>query len=190
MAEPVPTDEGRPAVFLDRDGVVNERRPLLVRRWEAFRFRPGVLEAIARLAETPYAIVVVTNQGAVGWGWTARDELARIHREMVAAIEAAGGRVDGVYACTHRATEDCDCRKPKPGLLEDAARELGLRLGPDSWIVGDNWKDLQAGRAVGCRAILANPSRKAGVQGAAELAEAVVPGLPEAVDRILAAGAV
>ncbi len=174
-----------PAVFLDRDGVINERRWLLVRRWEGFRFRPGVLDALKRLAEADVRIVVVTNQGAVGWGWIEESELDRIHRNMVEEITAAGGRVDLVKACTCRGRGDCACKKPQPGMLLEAAEELDLALDERSWMVGDKGSDMRAARAAGVRPILVNPPLRTRIKREQHLADHVLPGLPQAVELIL-----
>lgn len=174
----------RPAVFLDRDGVINERRWLLVRRWEGFTFRPGVLDALKRLGESHFVVAVTTNQGAVGAGWIDEEELERIHTEMRAAVEEHGGRFDEIYACRHPKRAGCDCHKPRPGMMRQAAEELHVDL-TRSWMVGDTKKDMEAGRAVGARTILVNPPIRARLRNAGELAEVVLPGLPEAVDYIL-----
>ena len=144
---------GRAAVFLDRDGVINENRPDYVTTWDEFVFLPGVIEPLRRLAQSDLAIVVITNQSAIGRGLVSLKEAEAINHFMVAEIERFGGRVDGVFMCPHRPDEACDCRKPRPGLLLRAAKELGLDL-KRSFLVGDALSDVEAARASGCQPIL------------------------------------
>lgn len=172
------------ALFLDRDGVINERLLTLVRRPEQFRFRPGVPEAIARAHRAGWKVVVATNQWPVGAGVIAADALARIHDLMVTGVENAGGRIDAIYACVHPPRQACECAKPAPGMLLRAAREHDLHLG-SSWMVGDQLKDLAAGRAAGCRTVLVNPTLRARLTGAVRHADLLLPGVPEVVAHLL-----
>jgi len=141
------------AVFLDRDGVINENRDDYVKGWEEIRFLPGVFQALARLAATPFRIGLVTNQSAIGRGILTTEQVEEINRRLVEEIEAHGGRIDGVYYCPHRPDDGCDCRKPRPGLLLRAARELDLEL-DRSYLIGDAASDVEAAMAAGCRPIL------------------------------------
>ncbi|HWG89970.1 MAG TPA: HAD-IIIA family hydrolase [Candidatus Thermoplasmatota archaeon] len=177
--------ERRRAVFLDRDGVINRRgRFGVVREWEEFEFLPGVLESLTRLAATDYAIVVCTNQPWVGLGYIRRRSLDEIHVRMVRAIEDAGGRIDIVEAAVLAPWFTDRRRKPRPGMLEDAAERL--LLGPQgSWMVGDNRKDMVAGKRFGCGTILVDPRPRTTAQGAEELADYVAADLPEAIAYIL-----
>ena len=138
-------------VFLDRDGTINEAAPVgqYVLTREAFRFLPGVLDALAFLAKNSgRKIAIVTNQSSIGRGLATRAQVNDLHGWMVGQIERVGGRVDGVYLCPHAPQDNCACRKPQPWLLVDAARELGVDLG-DSALVGDTEFDLRAGWAAG-----------------------------------------
>lgn len=138
----------QPAVFLDRDGVIIENRARYVRAWADVAFLPGALAALATLSRAPLAVVIVTNQSAVGRGLLSESEAEAINAGLLAAIRAAGGRVDAVYLCPHTDADGCDCRKPAPGLLRRAAAELDLDL-PRSVLIGDALSDLAAGRAAG-----------------------------------------
>ena len=138
----------RAAIFLDRDGVIIENRSDYVRAWEDVVFLPGVLDALAALSHDPRAVVVVTNQSAVGRGLITRPMADDINARLVAAIRAAGGRVDAVYLCPHTDADGCDCRKPAPGLLLRAALDLDLDLAR-SIMIGDALSDVAAGRAAG-----------------------------------------
>lgn len=138
----------QPAVFLDRDGVIIENRDRYVRAWADVAFLPGALAALARLRRAPLAVVIVTNQSAVGQGLLSRADADAINAGVLAAIRAAGGRVDAVYLCPHTDADGCDCRKPAPGLLRRAAADLDLDLSR-SVLIGDALSDLAAGRAAG-----------------------------------------
>jgi D-glycero-D-manno-heptose 1,7-bisphosphate phosphatase len=143
----------RPAVFLDRDGVINQNRDDYVKSWEEFVFLPQVFPALRRLAASPLAVVVISNQSAVGRGLLSRSELEHIHRRMVAEIESEGGRVDAVYYCPHCPADGCDCRKPRPGLLLQAAAHLDLDLAR-SFLVGDAQGDVEAALNASCQPAL------------------------------------
>jgi histidinol-phosphate phosphatase family protein len=143
----------RRAVFIDRDGVICRNRDDHVKNWEEFEFLPGALEALERLAQSKFSIVVITNQAIINRHMVSAEEVENIHKQMVRAIEEAGGRVDLVTYCPHRPDEHCDCRKPQPGLLLKAAVELKLDLSK-SYVIGDAETDMQAGRVAGCQRYL------------------------------------
>jgi D-glycero-D-manno-heptose 1,7-bisphosphate phosphatase len=140
-----------PAIFLDRDGVLIENRSDYVRDWSQVKIIPEAIHALslAALARN-YKIVIVTNQSAVGRGLVRQATADEINRQLVELIHLQGGQVDGLYMCPHKPDDDCVCRKPKPGLLLQAARELSLDL-QRSWMIGDAWSDLQAGQRAGIR---------------------------------------
>lgn len=148
-----------PGVLLDRDGVINRERADYVKRWSEFSFLPGALDALRRLAVLGRPVLVVTNQSPVGRGLLARAALDEIHRRMRDEVARHGGRIDGVYVCPHRPDQGCDCRKPRPGLLEAAAREWSLALA-ESVFVGDAVSDWEAARSAGCRSILVRSGRQ------------------------------
>jgi len=139
----------RRAVFLDRDGVINQNRPDYVKSWAEFAFLPGVFAPLRRLAESDFAVVVISNQSAVGRGLLARQDLEEIHRQMIREIEAAGGRIDAIEVCPHHPAAGCTCRKPQPGLLRQAAVSLDLDL-TRSFLVGDARSDVEAALRAGC----------------------------------------
>jgi D-glycero-D-manno-heptose 1,7-bisphosphate phosphatase len=149
-----PASPGRPAVFFDRDGVINENQDGgYIQSWESFRFLPGAVESIAAIHRAGYAVVIVTNQAGIGRGYMTATTLEQIHTRMIAAIRAGGGQVDAVLYCPHLPESGCACRKPQPGMLRQAASRLGLDL-QRSVLIGDHLTDLQAGLAAGCRTIL------------------------------------
>ena len=150
---PVSADKGAAAVFLDRDGVLNRaflekghaRPPATLDEVEIL---PGVPEALQTLRARGYWLIVVTNQPDVARG--------RQRREMVDAINArlqARLPLDQILVCYHDDADDCECRKPRPGLILRAAKEHGIELS-HSYMVGDRWKDIEAGRRAGCTTIL------------------------------------
>lgn len=143
----------RPAVFLDRDGVINRNflrdgvtvPPMTV---EEFEFLPGVAEAARRLHQAGFVLVVVTNQPDVARGTTTRERVEQLNDLVRAALP-----VEDVLSCFHDRGDGCDCRKPLPGMLLEAARRWGLDL-RRSFMVGDRHSDVLAGRAAGCRTVL------------------------------------
>ena len=144
----------RRAVFLDRDGVINEDRAY-VHRPEEFVLLPGVLEALALLQDQGFALVVVTNQSGIGRGYYTGLDYQRVKLYMQSLLAAEGIELAGVYHCPHhpqafveRYRRVCECRKPEPGLIRLAADELGLSL-RNSILVGDKPGDIEAGRSAG-----------------------------------------
>ena len=138
------------AIFLDRDGVIIENVDTYVRTWSDVVILPGSLEALARLRDSVYKIIVVTNQSAVGRGIITLAQAVQLNDRLVNVITAAGGRVDDLFICPHAPEEACACRKPKPGLLLQAALKHSLDL-KNSILVGDALTDIQAGRNAGVR---------------------------------------
>jgi D-glycero-D-manno-heptose 1,7-bisphosphate phosphatase len=153
------------AVFLDRDGVINAaivgpEGPDSPRSVAEFRLLPGVAAAIRSLNEMRMPVVVVSNQPGIAKGKFDPEALNAMTRQMVASLAIEGAHLDGIYYCTHHPeaiVEDyrvvCECRKPKPGLLRKAADELAFRTGA-SFIVGDQLRDMAAGKSAGCTTIM------------------------------------
>ncbi len=140
-------------IFLDRDGVINENRADYVKSWQEFRFLAGSREAIAQLTRAGHRIVVCSNQAAIARGMLAVETVEDIHRRMMAEIAKAGGNVEKVYYCPHGKDENCECRKPRPGMLLRARDELDVNL-KDAVFVGDSMTDVRAGLAAGVHTIL------------------------------------
>ena len=143
----------RRAIFLDRDGVINENRPDYVKSLAEFVFLPGALEALRRLAGVGMPIVVVSNQSAIHRGLVSHATVDAITQAMQRQVEMAGGRIDAVFYCPHRPDEGCTCRKPKTGLFHQAARRLDLQLA-GSYVVGDALSDIQAALSIGAHPLL------------------------------------
>lgn len=150
----------RPAIFLDRDGVINERIvDGYVTNWHEFRLLDGADRMIRDLARLRLPILVVSNQSGVAKGLISRRVLRQITQRFVAALGRHGGRIDGVYYCPHRPDEGCRCRKPQPGLLLAAAHDWRINLAA-SIVIGDTTSDVQAARAAGCRSILLDQAER------------------------------
>jgi histidinol-phosphate phosphatase family protein len=143
------------AVFLDRDGIINQRPPEhdYVKSWGEFVLLPGVPEVIKALRENGFLIVVVSNQRGVARGALSIADLEEIHRSMKERLAEANAFIDGIYVCPHSDQDRCDCRKPKPGLLLKASEDLDIDL-PGSYMIGDSQVDIEAGRNAGCRTII------------------------------------
>ncbi|MCD6520925.1 MAG: HAD-IIIA family hydrolase [Anaerolineae bacterium] len=150
----------RPAIFLDRDGVINANRVDHVKSWQELEVLPGALEALRMLARTFLPIIVVTNQAGVNRQAMTFEMAESINRRLLALVRAHGGRIDAVVWCPHRPEEECGCRKPKPGMLTYAAETLHLDLAR-SFLVGDSADDVAAGLAAGCQVALVLTGRGA-----------------------------
>lgn len=174
------------AVFLDRDGTINEEKEYLS-RVEDFEFIPGAAAAISRLNAAGFLVIVVTNQSGIGRGYYDEAALERLHRHMDRELARFGAAVDAYYFCPHHPQHgigdygvECACRKPLPGMLLQAARDFPLDLAA-SYIIGDKLADVDAGLKAGCRPLLvrtgygaAEEARlPAGVKAYADLAAAV-----------------
>lgn len=147
-------------VFLDRDGVINRKAPEndYVKNWREFKFIPGAIEALKLLTQNGYDIHIITNQRGIARGMMSERDLNIIHEKMKAELGKHNARINGIYYCPHGLDDECDCRKPKPGLLFRAASEHELNL-TEVVLIGDDERDLQAGGAAGCKTILVEPGK-------------------------------
>ena len=180
MIGPSPVTGTRAAVFLDRDGVLNEvdvrdGTPHPPSGVEQLRLLPGVVEACYRLRELGFALVVVTNQPDIARGKQTRDEVDRMHDALRARLP-----LEEIVVCAHDDVDDCPCRKPRPGMILDAAARLDLDL-EESVCIGDRWRDVEAGKRAGVLAIFVD--RGYGERRPAD-ADAIVGSLPAAVEVI------
>lgn len=147
----MPSSAG-PLVFLDRDGVINVDSTEYIKSAAEWVPLPGSLEAIAALTRAGFRVVVISNQSGIGRGLFTEAALEEIHAAMRAAVRAAGGELAGIYFCPHRPGDGCRCRKPAPGMLEDAAADFGVALDGVPFI-GDKESDVGAALAVGARPV-------------------------------------
>jgi histidinol-phosphate phosphatase family protein len=141
----------RSNIILDRDGVLNRKPPRgsYVRSWDDFHWLPGALEALRLLKEADYGVTVVSNQAGIGRGLMTEADLLQIHKKMKADVAVAGGHINQIYYCPHNWNEKCECRKPSPGMLFRAQRELNLDLSRTSFF-GDDERDGETAERAGC----------------------------------------
>jgi D-glycero-D-manno-heptose 1,7-bisphosphate phosphatase len=175
-------------VFLDRDGILNEKMPegQYVTRWEEFRVLPGVPEALRRLNEAGLRAVVVSNQRGIAKGLYTAADLEVIHAEFQLLLEREGARIDAFFICPHEKHE-CNCRKPLPGLFEQAVARFPEINAATSVMIGDSIVDIEFGHRLGMKTILVDTQHRApGAEEAAKLADLHFASLPEAVDALLA----
>jgi D-glycero-D-manno-heptose 1,7-bisphosphate phosphatase len=142
----------RGAVFLDRDGTINEEVHYLDDP-DRLNLIPGAAEAIRLLNEADILTIVVSNQAGVGRGYFSATTVEAIHEQLAKQLFGHGAHIDAIYYCVHHPNEGCDCRKPKTGMLKQAAREHSIDTHL-SFVVGDKVSDLEAGRQVGCQTVL------------------------------------
>ncbi|MDH4070722.1 MAG: HAD-IIIA family hydrolase [Ignavibacteria bacterium] len=181
-------------MFIDRDGTLNEEREFLTDPGD-LRLIDGAGPAVRVLNRAGITTCVISNQSGVARGYLTEETLGRIHDRLVRELEAEGARIDGIYYCPHHPDagaapyrKNCDCRKPKPGMLLQAAGDFGLDLGR-SFVVGDKLDDIRAGQAVSARTILvltgygSQSNTEAARHGVT--ADHVAPSIREAVDYII-----
>jgi D-glycero-D-manno-heptose 1,7-bisphosphate phosphatase len=173
------------AIFLDRDGVLNEvlsSRVKFVNHPNDLYLLEGAAEAVAALSKAGYDIFVVTNQGGVGLGFLKEKDLKKIHDHLIEVIKDKGGIIKAVSYCPHKPKEGCQCRKPNPGLLLDLAHRHDLDLA-NSVMVGDHERDIEAGKKAGCKTVFIGEEETAADRKAASL-HAAVPAILELLDTI------
>ncbi len=149
----------KPAVFLDRDGTINEQMGYINHTCR-FQLLPGAAEAIKKLNDAGIPVVVVSNQSGLARGYFPEELLVAVHEKMNKLLAEAGAHVDGIYYCPHhpeakeeRFRVECNCRKPKPGLVLQASEEMGLDP-KQSYVVGDRWSDIKTAANCGATSIL------------------------------------
>ncbi|MDR0528898.1 MAG: D-glycero-beta-D-manno-heptose 1,7-bisphosphate 7-phosphatase [Zoogloeaceae bacterium] len=173
-------------IILDRDGVINVDSAHYIKNPAEWKAIPGSLEAVARLNQHGYRVVVATNQSGIGRGLFDMDTLNAIHEKMVRELAAVGGRVEAIFYCPHPADSDCDCRKPKPGMFHRIAARFNADLSGVP-AIGDSSRDLEAGAAAGCQPILVltGKGEKTKAEGNLPPGTLEFPDLAAAADAIL-----
>lgn|SRR5690554_1346680 len=141
-------------VILDRDGVINHDSDAYIKSLDEWIPYPSAIEAISRLSRNGWTVAIATNQSGVARGYYDVATLDAMHAELERQVTSAGGEIAHIAYCPHGPDDNCRCRKPLPGLLEDIRQRLQLATLEGSWMVGDSLRDLQAGAAVGCRQVL------------------------------------
>lgn len=144
-------------IFIDRDGVINRdpggwTKYSYVTKWEEFFFIDGSIEALKKLKDTGYKICLISNQGGISKEYFSRGDLDRINERMLSEIEKGGGKIDELYYCPHHDDDNCECRKPKTGMIEKAIRGTEIDL-KNTFIIGDSLRDVEAGRRMGMKTI-------------------------------------
>jgi D-glycero-D-manno-heptose 1,7-bisphosphate phosphatase len=155
-------------VILDRDGTINHDSDHYIKSLDEWRPIKGSIEAIARLTQAGYRVVVATNQSGIARGLFTTRTLFEMHDALQRAAVQAGGRVDAFFFCPHADAAGCECRKPKPGMLLEVARRFNVSLA-DTFMVGDSLKDVQAAVAAGARPVLVLTGKGAKTQAEGKL---------------------
>ena len=178
----------QPAIFLDRDGTINVEKNYLY-RFEDWEWISGAQAAIAKLNEAGFLVVVVSNQAGVARGLYTEQDVIRLHEQVVVDLNSSGGNIDAFYYCPHHPehgdNRDCDCRKPRPGMLLEAAKVHNIDLSK-SWIIGDRGIDIKAGQLAGVSTILVRTGYGEDESGRASGAIFVADSLCDAIERVIA----
>jgi len=146
-------------IALDRDGVINEDSSSYVKSLEEWRAVSGSMEAIAKLNQHGYKVVVATNQSGIARGYFTMATLNSIHQKMLVEVKGVGGQIDGIFVCPHAPEDYCECRKPKPGLLLQAAHKFNVSP-REILMIGDSIRDILAAKNCGATAIFIKTSKK------------------------------
>lgn len=183
----------RRAVFLDRDGVITQEPPHYAHKLDQLKFIAGTADAIRLLNDNGFVVIIASNQSGIARGYYREEDAALFHQAMMASLGKKGARIDAVYYCPHHPEANvdkyrvvCDCRKPAPGMLKQAEKELKLDL-RQSFMVGDKLSDIESGKRVGCYTIMVKTG-----QGAEQLkmtgvkCDYIADDLYHAVEHILA----
>jgi D-glycero-D-manno-heptose 1,7-bisphosphate phosphatase len=181
-------EKGQPMklIILDRDGVINHDSDAFIKSPDEWVPIPGSLQAIARLNQAGYQVVVATNQSGIGRKLFDMATLNAIHQKMHQMAQQVGATIDAIFFCPHMADDNCDCRKPKPGMLHEIARRYDISLkGVHS--VGDSLRDLQSGFVVGCQPhlVLTGKGQKTLDKGGLPPGTRIYPDLATMVDQLL-----
>lgn len=140
------------AIFLDRDGVINEDKGY-IGKVQDFIFFPEIFTSLKKLQSNGYLLIVVTNQAGIAKGYFSEKEYHKLDEYMIKELEKSGIIIKKTYYCPHSPEENCECRKPKPGLIYQAQRDYDIDL-TSSWVIGDKLSDILAGKRAGCKTIL------------------------------------
>lgn len=146
-------NEPRKTVFLDRDGVINKERSDYVKTVDELEIFPHVAKLIKKLKDGGFLVVVITNQSAINRGLTTHENVQKIHQTIQDYLRKNGTFIDCFFYCPHKPNENCNCRKPKPGLLKEALKELNIDI-KSSWLLGDDDTDIQAASSIGFKSIM------------------------------------
>jgi histidinol-phosphate phosphatase family protein len=172
------------AVFIDRDGTIARDAPYCSNP-EDFELLPGVAEGIKLFNKHGFKVVVITNQSGVGRGYFTEEMLARIHDKMRDELAKYGAHVDAVYYCPHHPDDNCECRKPRPKMVFQAASDLRINL-QQSYVIGDHDMDIEMGKNVGCKTILIAAKNKGSESDKVPCSDYVASSVSDAAQWIIA----
>jgi D-glycero-D-manno-heptose 1,7-bisphosphate phosphatase len=162
-------------VILDRDGVINKESPHYIKNTAEWHPIPGSMEAIAALTQAGYTICVATNQSGIARGYFSQDTLKEIHELLINTVKKFGGEISEIYYCPHGPNDGCNCRKPKPGLFEQIARDHGFAMDDfskhNAIFIGDSKRDVELGLATKCKVFLVTSADSHGAQTLQELTD-------------------
>ena len=136
-------------IILDRDGVINEDSDHYIRSVDEWIPISGSIEAIASLSKAGYQVAIATNQSGLARGYFSEATLCAMHKKMTDLVQAKGGEIAAIFFCPHGPDDHCDCRKPKPGMMNQILKQFDGGAA-DTWVIGDSLRDLEAGKAAGC----------------------------------------
>lgn len=140
------------AVFLDRDGTINENNPEYIHKIEDFRFKPKAIKGLKKFSESDYKLIIISNQSGIGRSMYTDKEVKKLHDWLISELARHKVKIDGIYYCPHKPEDNCACRKPKIGLLLKAVKDFDISLN-DSWMIGDENKDVLAGKEANIKTI-------------------------------------
>ena len=149
---PVPEMKSKPAIFLDRDGTINKDIEYL-HEPEKFQLIPNAIPGLKKMQDMGFRLIIITNQGGIGLGYFTKEDFYNVNRKMFRLFSKDGIKIDKIYFCPHNVTENCTCRKPKTGLIEQAKKDLNPDM-DQSFMIGDKTADIQAGKNAGLKSIL------------------------------------
>ncbi len=176
-----------PAIFLDRDGTINEEIGYL-HKIEDWEWCTGAIDSLIKLSETNYKIIIITNQSGIARGYYSNYDVYKLHSWFYNEIKIRSGRIDAIYFCPHHSQfgelRNCNCRKPKPGMIFEAQKDMNLNL-TKSWLIGDKVSDVQAGQKAGLRTILISAAKKQESSHNSYYADYSAINLKSAIDSIL-----
>ncbi len=173
---------------MDRDGIINEDSPSYIKSLAEWHTVPGSMSAIAKLKQHNYKVVIATNQSGIAYGIFTLDTVNILHQHMLDEIKQAGGTLDGIFICPHQPEDNCDCRKPKPGLLLQAANRFKVK--PEEMVmIGDSFRDILAAKNCGAKAVFikTTPKKNEDLLAAQKEGVPIYNSLIEAVDIIVRA---
>ena len=150
-------------IFIDRDGVINKdpggwTKYSYVTKWDEFFFIDGSVKALQLLKDAGYKIFVISNQGGISKGYFTQKDLDEVNRKMLIEIKKGGGKIDRLFYCIHHDKDNCECRKPKTGLIEQAAKTMRIDF-KETYIIGDSIRDVEAGKRIGMKTIFVSSGK-------------------------------